>query len=35
MQKGRGFARVERLSRFADCGVRLCSPRLLPFDRKP
>ena len=34
MQKGRGFARVERLSRFADCGVRLC-PRLLSFDRKP
>ena len=34
MQKGRGFARVERLSRFADCGVRLC-PCLLPFDRKP
>lgn len=34
MQKGRGFARVERLSRFADCCVRLC-PRLLPFDRKP
>lgn len=23
MQKGRGFARVERLSRFADCGVPL------------
>ena len=34
MQKGHEFARVERLSHFADCGVRLC-PRLLPFDRKP
>ena len=34
MQKGREFARVERLSRFADCGIRLC-PRRLPFDRKP
>lgn len=35
MQKGRGFARVERLSRFADCGVSPFSPCLLSFDRKP
>lgn len=34
MQKGREFARVERLSRFADCGVSPFSP-LLSFDRKP
>ena len=35
MQKGREFARVARLSRFADCGGSCFSPRLLSFDRKP
>lgn len=35
MQKGREFARVERLSRFADCGVSRFPPCLLSFDRKP
>ncbi len=35
MQKGRGFARVERLSYFADYGVSPFSPCLLSFDRKP
>lgn len=35
MKKGRGFARVESLSHFADCGVSPFPPCLLSFDRKP